>query len=77
MRKELSQILEEKFNVSPKTFNEARDLGKEQNLKVSEVLIKKNVVTEAQFLQAVGEQYQMDFWPELPPTRLDSSFTSK
>lgn len=77
MRKELSQILEEKFNVSPKTFNEARDLGKEQNLKVSEVLIKKNVVTEAQFLQAVGEQYQMAFWPELPPTRLDSSFTSK
>lgn len=77
MRKELSQILEEKFNVSPKVFNEARDLGKEQNLKVSEVLIKKNVVTEAQFLQAVGEQYQMPFWPVLPPTRLDSSFTSK
>lgn len=77
MRKELSQILEEKFNVSPKAFNEARDLGKEQNLKVSEVLIKKNVVTEAQFLQAVGEQYRMPFWPDLPPTRLDSSFTSK
>lgn len=77
MRKELSQILEEKFNVSPKTYSEARDLGREQNLKVSEVLIKKNVVTEAQFLQAVGEQYQMPFWPELPPTRLDSSFTSK
>jgi len=77
MRKELSQILEEKFNVSPKTFSEARDLGKEQNLKDSEELIKKNVVTEAQFLQAVGEQYQMTFWPVLPPTRLDSSFTSK
>ncbi len=77
MRKELSQILEEKFNVSPRTFAEARDLGREQNLKTSEVLIRKNVVTEAQFLQAVAEQYQMPFWAELPQTRLDTAFTSK
>lgn len=77
MRKDILQILTDKFNVSAKVFYEARDLGREQNMKTSEILIKKNIVSEAQFLEAVGEQYQMSFWPELPSENLSNSFTSK
>lgn len=77
MRKQLSQILNEKFNVSPSAFNEAKDMGREQNLRTGEVLIKKNIVSEAQFLEAVSEQYDLPFWTSLSFENLDPEFTSK
>lgn len=67
MNKTLEELLKTKFGVSDKDYAEAvRVHAEKEGGSLSDVLLRRKVVTETQLLDALGEQYHLPFWPELP-----------
>ncbi len=77
MSKRLSQILFQEFDVSEETFKEAQQLCLEQNAILSEILIKKKIVTEHQLLEAFSRLYNLPFLPRIAIEELDTDFTQR
>ena len=67
MNKTLEELVTTKFGVSEEDYAEAvrlhQDKGGES---LSEVLLRRKVITETQLLDALSDQYDLPFWPELP-----------
>jgi len=66
MNKSLEVILEKKYGVSGEDFADAVRLQKEKGERLATVLLQRKLVTETQLLDALSEQYDLPFWPELP-----------
>jgi len=77
MFKRLSQILNQEFDVSEDAFKEIRQTCLEQNAILSEMLIKKKLVTESQLLEAFSKLYQMPFLPKVTLDEFNTEFTQK
>lgn len=77
MKQHLSDILSRDFDVDQQDLAEARRLAKEQNAPLSEVLLKKKILTESQLLQAFGRLYDLPFWAKLPLDNFDTGFARK
>ena len=77
MLNRLSEILVQEFDVSEETFDETRKLCLEQNAILSEMLVKKKVVTEHQLLDAFSRLYRIPFMPKIAIEELDTDFTRK
>jgi general secretion pathway protein E len=77
MNKDLIQILEQNFGLTPEVLQEARRLGKEKGLELAEALIQKKLISESQLLQALSIQYDIPFWPELPIDNVGSEAAQK
>ena len=75
MFKRLSQILIQEFEVPEEAFREAQKASLEQNALLSEILIKKKVVTEHQLLEAFSRLYNIPFLPRIAIEDLDTGFT--
>ena len=73
----LSQILVNDFDVSEETFTETQQTCLEQNAILSEMLIKKKIVTEHQLLDAFSRLYKIPFLPRVAIEDLDTDFTQK
>ncbi|BBO72818.1 type II secretion system protein GspE [Desulfosarcina widdelii] len=78
MTKSLEELLKTKFGVSEEDFAEAARIhGEKEGGSLSEVLLRRKVVTETQLLDALGEQYNLPFWPELPLENFGEDRTRK
>jgi general secretion pathway protein E len=77
MTKRLSQILNSDFNVSEEAFKDAQQLTFEQNSVLSDVLIKRKLVTEDQLLKAFSKLYNLTYLPTIPVQDFDTNFTQK
>ena len=75
MRKNLSQILTDKFKISAEELDEARKMAVEKGGSAWEMLVTKKVITEHQLLEALGIQYDIPFWPDLPLDNFEIDFT--
>ncbi|MFP4668831.1 MAG: type II secretion system ATPase GspE [Desulfobacterales bacterium] len=77
MRQGLSYILTNDFGVDENELAEARKMRSEQNLPLSEILLKKKIISEHQLLQAYARIYDLPFWQKLPLENLDTWFARK
>jgi len=77
MLNRLSKILVEEYDVSEETFNDTRQTCLEQNAILSEMLIKKKIVTEHQLLEAFSRLYKIPFLPRIVIEEPDTDFTQK
>ncbi|RJP86061.1 MAG: type II secretion system protein GspE [Desulfobacteraceae bacterium] len=77
MFKRLSQILNQEFDVSEDAFKDIRQTCLEQNAILSEMLVKKKLVTESQLLEAFSKLYQMPFLPKVTLDEFSTEFTQK
>jgi len=75
MNKSLLHILHQDFDVSEEDFKEAQQACLEQNATLAEILIKKQVVTEIQLLEAYSKLYNIPFRPKLFVETFDTDFT--
>ncbi|MCF8037199.1 MAG: type II secretion system ATPase GspE [Desulfobacteraceae bacterium] len=77
MKQRLSDILIRDFGVDEEELAEARRMRAEQNIPLSEILLKKKVISENQLMKAYASLYDLPFWPNLPLENLDTEFARK
>ncbi len=75
MHKTLLQILEDKIGISSEDVETALALKAEKGGAIGEILMRKQIITETQLLEALSTQHEMPFWPELPLENLGNNFT--
>ncbi len=75
MLKHLSDILKDNFGISEEDISEVQKIKKEKGGAFGEILIRKNLITETQLLEALSIQYDIPFQPELQLGNLKSDFT--
>jgi general secretion pathway protein E len=75
MLRQLSEILKDNFGILEEDISEVQKIKKEKGGAFGEILIRKNLITETQFLEALSIQYDIPFQPELPLDNLKSDFT--
>ena len=66
MNKSLFAILETKFGLAPEELADLKRLQSEKNIGISDALIQRNLLSEAQLLNAQSLLYDIPFWPDLP-----------
>jgi general secretion pathway protein E len=66
MNLSLEEILKGRYGVSDEDYADAIRLRGEKGGSLSDVLLRRKVITEAQLLDALSEQYEIPFWPDLP-----------
>lgn len=74
---ELALILKNRFDVTEEALSEARHIQNEKGGRLGDILMEKKVITETQMLEALGMQYELPFWPELPMENIGSDFSKK
>jgi general secretion pathway protein E len=75
IKKQLFQILNEKYGLAEESFEESRRTKREKDVSTGEALVGKNLISETQLLEALSIQYDMPFWPDLPFDKIESDFT--
>jgi general secretion pathway protein E len=75
MLKHLSDILKDNFDISEEDIGEVQKIKNEKGGAFGEILIRKNLITEIQLLEALSIQYDIPFQPELPLDNLKSELT--
>ncbi len=75
MLKHLSDILKDNFGISEEDISEVQKIKKEKGGAFGEILIRKNLITETQLLEALSIQYDIPFQPKLQLGNLKSDFT--
>jgi general secretion pathway protein E len=77
MLKQLSQILQQDYGISEESFREAQELRAEQNTNLTDILLKKQIVSESQLLQAYSKLYDIPLLPKLFIEDFDTEFTRR
>ncbi|OEU65626.1 MAG: type II secretion system protein GspE [Desulfobacterales bacterium PC51MH44] len=75
MLRHLSDILKDNFGISEEDLSEAQKIKSEKGGVFGEILIRKNLITETQLLEALSIQYDIPFRPELPLDNFKADFT--
>lgn len=75
MKKNLSNIFQEKFGVSEEDLEEARKVTAEKGGNIGEILVAKNIIAEQQRLEVLSIQYNIPFWQDLPLDNFGIDFT--
>jgi general secretion pathway protein E len=76
MRKPILDIVREKFPFSESALADFQKCSNEKGQKFRELLVRKKILTEAQLLETLSDQYTIPFWPELPLSNSDNGFTN-
>ncbi|HSO19162.1 MAG TPA: type II secretion system ATPase GspE [Desulfosarcina sp.] len=66
MNKSLEELLKNKYGIADEDYADAVRLRNEKGGSLSDVLLRRKVITETQLLDALSDQYDIPFWPELP-----------
>ncbi|MBW2192167.1 MAG: type II secretion system ATPase GspE [Deltaproteobacteria bacterium] len=77
MKKQLSQILKDRFGVSDEALEEAQKIKREKGGNLGEILVRKQRVSETQLLEALSLQYDLAFWQDLPLDSVRTDFTGR
>jgi general secretion pathway protein E len=75
MLKQLSQILQQDYGVSEESFREAQALRAEQNANLTDILLKKQIVSEHQLLEAYSRLYAIPYLPKIYVEEFNTDFT--
>ena len=75
MQNALSQVLIDKFGLSEMDMKAAADLVSEKGEDFGKHLVKKNIISEDQYLEALGFIYGIPFKQNLSPENMDFDFT--
>ncbi|MEW6674118.1 MAG: type II secretion system ATPase GspE [Thermodesulfobacteriota bacterium] len=75
MNIQLFEILKQTAGVTRENLDELQKLSEEKGGRISELLIKRKIITEKQFLEALSIQYQIPFMPILPLNNIRNEFT--
>jgi general secretion pathway protein E len=75
MIKTLSQILIDNYGITKTDFEEAKRIKAEKGGATGDILVQKKLLSETQLLEALGTQFDMAFWPELPLDNFGTEFT--
>ena len=74
---ELVDILKQRFEVSDHALSEARHIQDEKGGRLCQILLERQAITETQMLEALGVQYELPFWPELPMESIGSDYSKR
>ncbi len=66
MKRQFAQLLKSTAGVSDADIEEAQRIQAEKGGRIGEILVKKEVITEAQLLEALSLEYDIPFWASLP-----------
>ena len=66
MRKNFAEILREKAGISEEEFEDVSRIRAERGGTIGDIMIRRKLITEVQYLEALSLQYDIPFWPELP-----------
>ncbi len=75
MQNNLTQILIDKFGLSDADIQDALRVQKEKGGNLGDLLIKKQMISEAQFVEALGILHNIPFIPDLAIKNMDTDFT--
>jgi len=77
MIQHLSQILRDRYDISQDVFDAAQQERRESAESIGEVLVQKEIISEAQLLEALGMVYDIPLLPDLPLDDIGTDFTQK
>lgn len=77
MEQQLTDILIDRHNVSEDQLRIARAVQEEKGGRLRDILIQKRMISEADLLGAIGQQYRLPVWPALPLDHLDTDYTQR
>lgn len=75
MKKDLCQILQNYGGISADDYQEAKRVKAEKGGTIGDILIKKKLMTETRYMEALSEFYNIPFLPKLPMERIDGSIS--
>jgi general secretion pathway protein E len=74
---DLAHILKHRFELADEALADARHLQQEKGGRLGPILLERNAISETQLLEALGIQYELPFWPELPMENVGTEFSQK
>ena len=77
MNQQFLEIAREQFNLSDSVFEEALKLEGGNDEKAGDILVRKQILTESQVLEALGIQYDIPFRQDLPLQNIENGFTGR
>ena len=75
MKNDLSRLLTEKYGLSEEDMQHAHAEAASKGESMGDVLVRKNLLSELQYLEALGLFYNISFQPNLIFENLDTGFT--
>ncbi len=77
MNMNLLDALSSDSGIPADLLTEARKIKPKGNEKLSDILIKKNIVTEPQLLKTFSTLYELPFWPDLALNSIQSELSDR
>ncbi len=74
---DLAHILKHRFELADDALSDARHLQQEKGGRLGAILLERKAISETQLLEALGIQYELPFWPELPMENVGTEFSQK
>ncbi|MBR9981695.1 MAG: type II secretion system ATPase GspE [Desulfatitalea sp.] len=74
---ELAHILKHQFALPEDSLADARHIQQEKGGRLGDILVQRQAISETQLLEALGVQYAIPFWPELPMENIMGSDFAK
>jgi general secretion pathway protein E len=74
---DFEHILRHRFGITDEALSEARHLQQNKGGRLGAILVERSAITETQMLEALGMQYELPFWPELPMENIGAEFAKK
>ena len=77
MQNQFSQLLTEKYGLSEEDINQAISSRTSKGESMGDTLVRKNLISELQYLEALSTFYHIPFQPNLTLEKADTTFTEK
>ena len=77
MNRQLFEILNNTAGVTQENLDEIQKLSDDKGGRISDLLIKRKIITEKQLLEALSIQYTIPFMPVLPLNNIRNDFTQQ
>ncbi len=74
---DLDHILKHRFGLADEPLAEARHILQEKGGRLGDILVQRQAISETHLLEALGMQYELPFWPELPMENIGNDFSEK
>jgi general secretion pathway protein E len=74
---DLPHILKHRFEIAEDALSDAQHLQQEKGGRLGPILLERKAISETQLLEALGIQYELPFWPELPMENVGTEFSQK
>jgi general secretion pathway protein E len=73
----LAHILKHRFELGEEALADAQYQQQEKGGRLGPILLERKAISETQLLEALGIQYELPFWPELPMENMAAEFSQK